>query len=497
MMFSKMFGRFLGCSREDTGRKEKVHQRVVVVGTEQEDPTEAWLASNGMTLGRLFCRALWAMGVGVSALHYCSTLVPPHMEAGLLRDCDIFFEHRQTPESLKYVLNNHPSPDITEAFIVTVLGHLCFRHLATSNYNVDTSCRLSLSARFFALMLAKNCFTRDLLSKYQSIDWAAGIPPPPEFWPELVPRMPADGSSITSGTADSWSSPSGRFSFGFYPTSQGFAIGVWLQTSPEKTIIWTANQDNPHLTGGSIRLSFDGRLLWSAAGGQEKVISNPPEPASGAAMLNSGNFVLLNSARRVVWSTFAIPTNTIVPGQTLQPNSQLISSSSENNPLTGKFRLTNQNDGNLVLYPMHTTNTADDAYWDSGTFQIGFLLTLNLADNGVLFLSGNNSAFTKNLTQSTTSQKPSVEIYYRAVIDVDGILRVYYHSLTKNVSWETGIEWAALTDKCLVKGVCGLNSYCSLLDGVNGEQSCLCPSGFSFVDSNQRTLGCTKELHRR
>ncbi|KAJ0976615.1 hypothetical protein J5N97_012089 [Dioscorea zingiberensis] len=218
----------------------------------------------------------------------------------------------------------------------------------------------------------------------------------------------------------------------------------------------------------------------------------PTEPASGAAMLNSGNFVLLNSARRVVWSTFAIPTNTIVPGQTLQPNSQLISSSSENNPLTGKFRLTNQNDGNLVLYPMHTTNTADDAYWDSGTFQIGFLLTLNLADNGVLFLSGNNSAFTKNLTQSTTSQKPSVEIYYRAVIDVDGILRVYYHSLTKNVSWETGIEWAALTDKCLVKGVCGLSSYCSLLDGVNGEQSCLCPSGFSFVDSNQRTLGCTK-----
>ncbi|KAJ0976531.1 hypothetical protein J5N97_012005 [Dioscorea zingiberensis] len=141
---------------------------------------------------------------------------------------------------------------------------------------------------------------------------------------------------------------------------------------------------------------------------------------------------------------------------------------------------------------MHTTNTADDAYWDSGTFEIGFLLTLNLADDGVLFLSGNNSAFTKNLTQSTTSQKPSVEIYYRAVIDVDGILRVYYHSLTKNVSWETGIEWAALTDKCLVKGVCGLNSYCSLLDGVNGEQSCLCPSGFSFVDSNQRTLGCTK-----
>ncbi|KAJ0976514.1 hypothetical protein J5N97_011988 [Dioscorea zingiberensis] len=190
MMFSKMFGRFLGCSSsssssssssKDTGRKKK-----------EQVPIEAWLAGNGLTFGQLFCKVLWVFGVGGSALNYCLTLLPPHIEAGLFRDCDLF-EHRQTPESFKYLLNNHPSPDITEAFVITVLGHLGFRHLATSNYNGHTSTRLSLSARFFALMLAKNCFTRDLVSKYQSIDWAAGIPPPPEFWPELVSGMPADG----------------------------------------------------------------------------------------------------------------------------------------------------------------------------------------------------------------------------------------------------------------------------------------------------------------
>ncbi|KAJ0976602.1 hypothetical protein J5N97_012076 [Dioscorea zingiberensis] len=185
MMFSKMFGRFLGCSSsssssKDTGRKKK-----------EQVPIEAWLAGNGLTFGQLFCKVLWVFGVGVSALNYCLTLLPPHIEAGLFRDCDLF-EQGQTPESLKYILNNHPSPDITEAFVITVLGHLGFRHLGTSN-NVHTSTRLSLSARFFALMLAKNCFTRDLVSKYQSIDWAAGIPPPPEFWPELVSGMPADG----------------------------------------------------------------------------------------------------------------------------------------------------------------------------------------------------------------------------------------------------------------------------------------------------------------
>ncbi|XP_039125846.1 G-type lectin S-receptor-like serine/threonine-protein kinase LECRK3 [Dioscorea cayenensis subsp. rotundata] len=299
------------------------------------------------------------------------------------------------------------------------------------------------------------------------------------------------GSSINSGTNDSWTSPSGHFSFGFYPTPNGFFIGVWLQTSSEKTIIWTANRDDTPITTGSIRLSFDGRLLWSAAGGQETVISNPPEPAAGAAMLDSGNFVLVNSAQKVVWSTFSSPTDTIVPGQTLNPNTQLVSSSSENDPSTGRFRLTNQNDGNLVLYPMYSTNTIDDAYWDSGTYQIGFLITLNLDVNGVLYLSGNNSAVVKNLTQPKTFTASSVEIYHRAVIDVDGILRVYYHSLMKDGSWETGVEWVALSDKCLVKGVCGLNSYCSLVDDA---AVCLCPPGFDFVDSYQRSLGCTRSF---
>ncbi|KAM0939739.1 putative protein kinase RLK-Pelle-SD-2b family [Dioscorea sansibarensis] len=306
----------------------------------------------------------------------------------------------------------------------------------------------------------------------------------------IKPNIPP-GSSINSGTNDSWTSPSGHFSFGFYPTPRGFFIGVWLQTSPEKTILWTANRDDPPITTGSIRLTFDGRLSWSAAGGQGTDISDPPEPATGAAMLDSGNFVLLNSAQKVVWSTFSNPTDTIVPGQTLNPNTQLISSMSENDPSTGRFRLANQNDGNLVLYPVYSTNTADDAYWDTGTFQIGFLVTLNLGVNGVLYLSGNNSAFTKNLTQPKAFTASSVEIYHRAVVDADGILRVYYHSLMKDGSWETGVEWVALSNKCLVRGFCGLNSYCSLLDD---GAICLCPPGFDFVDSSQRSLGCTRSF---
>ncbi|OAY84662.1 G-type lectin S-receptor-like serine/threonine-protein kinase RLK1 [Ananas comosus] len=105
------------------------------------------------------------------------------------------------------------------------------------------------------------------------------------------------GSSITAADGAGWFSPSGRFAFGFYPKGlTGFAIGVWLATSPNRTIVWTASRDDPPLTDGSITLTFDGRLLWSASGGQEKAISQASEPVTTASMLDDGNFVLYDTA---------------------------------------------------------------------------------------------------------------------------------------------------------------------------------------------------------
>ncbi|KAG1369754.1 G-type lectin S-receptor-like serine/threonine-protein kinase LECRK3 [Cocos nucifera] len=299
------------------------------------------------------------------------------------------------------------------------------------------------------------------------------------------------GSSLPASTDASWLSPSGRFAFGFYPKAQGFAIGVWLATTPERTVAWTANRDDPPIMDGSIRLTFDGRLLWSAPGGREEAISQATEPAAMAAMLDTGNFVLYNSRQVIVWSTFGSPTDTLLPGQSLLPKNQLFSSLSETDRSTGRYRLNNQNDGNIVLYPVGTSNTADDAYWDTGTFQIGFLLTLNLDGNGTLYLAGNNGNFTKNLARAkNSSPRSGVDIYYRVTVDPDGILRLYSHRFGNNGSSTTVVEWAALDDQCLVRGVCGINSYCSLKS--NGKPDCLCPPGFEFVDPSQILLGCTR-----
>ncbi|XP_020107606.1 G-type lectin S-receptor-like serine/threonine-protein kinase LECRK3 [Ananas comosus] len=296
------------------------------------------------------------------------------------------------------------------------------------------------------------------------------------------------GSSITAADGAGWLSPSGRFAFGFYPKGlTGFAIGVWLATSPNRTIVWTASRDDPPLTDGSITLTFDGRLLWGASGGQEKAISQASEPVTTASMLDNGNFVLYGTNQQVIWSTFSSPTDTLLPGQSLVSGSELYSSVSETDRSTGNYRLNNQNDGNVVSYPAGTLDDANNAYWDTGTFQIGFPITLALNSNGVLYITGNNGNYSKNLAQATTSS--GVDVYYRAIIDVDGILRLYSHTFGTNNASTTKVEWAALNDRCLVRGVCGLNSYCDL--GPDGEPNCLCPPGFEFINSNQISLGCT------
>ncbi|KAK1666557.1 hypothetical protein QYE76_054716 [Lolium multiflorum] len=187
-------------------------------------------------------------------------------------------------------------------------------------------------------------------------------------------------TNITSGTfllaaaGAGFPSPSGRFSFGFYATDGGLAVGVWLATAPNVTITWTANRNGTPDTGGSLRLTYDGRLIWIGASIQDRPIAVHARPAVVGAMLDDGNFVLYGADSSVVWSTFdESPTDTLLAGQELVPGAQLFSSVSGTNRATGKYRLTNQqNDGNLVLYPVGTANVAAAAYWDTGTFQIGF-----------------------------------------------------------------------------------------------------------------------------
>ncbi|KAE8100441.1 hypothetical protein FH972_018338 [Carpinus fangiana] len=297
------------------------------------------------------------------------------------------------------------------------------------------------------------------------------------------------GSSLSPGGNSSLLSQSGLFSFGFFPFGDGYSISIWFEGIPQKTVVWTANRNDPPLSrNANIVFTSDGRLVLQELGNQEKSIANATQPAAVASLLDSGNFVLYDSNSTIIWQSSDYPTDTLLPNQLLRVRSQLVSSSSETNHSTGIFRIKMQNDGNIVLYQygVGIPDTPDYAYWSAVTNFVGNNATLTLDKNGRLYMLNRTGVVVKNITNEVI---PSDGKMYRATIDSDGIFRLYSHDLGENGNWS--IVWLVPGDPCLPRGICGINGYCDI---QNQQASCNCPPGFVFINQEQMNLGCSRNF---
>ncbi|XP_026408801.1 G-type lectin S-receptor-like serine/threonine-protein kinase LECRK4 [Papaver somniferum] len=291
-------------------------------------------------------------------------------------------------------------------------------------------------------------------------------------------------STLSPNTNTSWLSSSGRFAFGFYQEGDGFALGIWLTTNPEKTVIWTANRDNPKVSSNVGLIFTSGGLILTPAQGENITISRHNKLASSASMQDTGNFVICDSGLKVIWQSFESPTDTLLPGQRLLPGMVMYSSASDADHSKGRFLLIMQTDAYLVQYPALAPYTITYGYWDSGPGSAGTNATLNLDNDGKLYLR-NLTGIAKILSESKGN-----ETMYRMTVDVDGFFRLYSHPFTRNENWT--VVWAPdKYDNCGPKGLCGSNAYCTLMDQ---KASCLCLPGFLFVDPDQPTLGCERQV---
>lgn len=295
------------------------------------------------------------------------------------------------------------------------------------------------------------------------------------------------GSSLSPSTNQtSWLSPSGLFAFGFYPEGGKYAVGIWLVGNPNNTVIWTANRDDPLVDPvSSIEFNMYEIVVRTNQGGQDKQIMSLQEPADSASMLDSGNFVISNSHSTVIWQSFDSPTDTIVVGQHLLNQKELVSCKSAVDHSRGRFHLVMQGDHNLVAYSSNYTTDYTDAYWHTDTVATS-MVTYQLVQDRVALSFENGSV--KLVANSSHSDQKNL-LLYRATLDYDGNFRLYSHlymngdALSSNMS----LVWSALDSQCQVKGFCGPNSFCNVTDGKEG---CHCLSGFDFVDESYDFLGC-------
>ncbi|KAK4584911.1 hypothetical protein RGQ29_022542 [Quercus rubra] len=290
------------------------------------------------------------------------------------------------------------------------------------------------------------------------------------------------GSSLSPSANRSWLSPSGLFAFGFYPQGNGFAIGIWLVDQPQNTTVWTAYRNNSPITSkATLDLTRDGKLLFRTEEGEENPVADVSSLAASASMLDSGNFVLYDNSSIVIWESFEYPTDTILGGQNVSNGKDLVSSVSRSNHSSGRFYLRMQSDGNLVSYPVNITDISENAY-------CGASIRLSLNQRGLLSLIDDSSSIIISvLVNNSYSGDKETTIIYRAILDSDGILKLYSHHFFGNTSSKMFLEWSSLGDQCDVKGFCGFNSYCL---GMGFQAECLCFPGFHFVNHENKFLGC-------
>ncbi|XVF29392.1 hypothetical protein REPUB_Repub15cG0117200 [Reevesia pubescens] len=293
------------------------------------------------------------------------------------------------------------------------------------------------------------------------------------------------GSSLTPTGQSAWPSPSGLYAFGFYHQAEGYVVGVFLAGVPQKTLVWTANRDDPPVpSSATLLLTTDGRIILRST--RDISIIDSPEKVATASMLDSGNFVIYNSDQEKIWESFKHPTTTILQGQPLSANTNLLSSVSDTDQSRGLFRLAMQEDGNLVQYPTASyTNAVWYAYWASDTAGAIDNVSLNLDNDGRLYLL-NSTGF--NLKDIFKGGYDTYETIYLMKLDPDGIFRIYSYKL--NQDGNQSVIYESSSDRCDPKGLCGLNAYC-----VNTDQGfdCKCLPGFTPVKEGNSSAGCGRD----
>lgn len=263
----------------------------------------------------------------------------------------------------------------------------------------------------------------------------------------LSSMVASQAANITLGSflfaskdsSSSWLSPSGDFAFGFLSTNNDqnlFMLAIWYDKIPDKTIVWWAN--NPAPKGSKIELTKDGKFILSNPKGQEiwkpmSIVDGDDNGVSYAAMLDSGNFVLVKGSNNV-WESFKNPTDTLLPTQFLEIGGKLSSKQMVKNYAKGRFQLQLQDDGDVVLQPIvPSTGFAYPSYFSINTTGNNSSSTNDMDSSEYLLVlneSGYVNVIRRNGNIVNIANKigfPSADFYHRATLDFDGVFTLYAH----------------------------------------------------------------------
>ncbi|KAG1365815.1 putative receptor protein kinase ZmPK1 [Cocos nucifera] len=278
------------------------------------------------------------------------------------------------------------------------------------------------------------------------------------------------------------------FTCGFYEVgSNAFTFSIWFSNSKNKTVLWTANRDNPvngygsrvsmHKDGSLVLTDYDDSVIWS---------TNTNSNQAETQLLDTGNLVVKDDQDgRVLWQSFDYPTDTLLPNQALNRNSSLVSAAADGLLSSGHYKFYFDSD-NILKLIFDTPEFAsiywpDPALpsWGNGRSSYNSSRRAVLDDMGQ-FMSTDSLAF------KASDLGPGIR--RRLTLDYDGNLRLY----SLNGSTEMwSISWIALPSICLVRSLCGRNGICV----YTPTPHCTCPPGFEMNDPSDWSKGCKRKYN--
>ncbi|KAJ3672933.1 hypothetical protein LUZ60_006307 [Juncus effusus] len=309
------------------------------------------------------------------------------------------------------------------------------------------------------------------------------------------------GSTLNPSGSNSYiTSPSGDFAFGFQtlPSNSSYILAIWFNKTSPQTVVWfatnsansTDNMRNPVLATKSFTLRLSGSLSLMDPNGKEAW--NPsPTNATKLSLLDSGNLILYDSNNNTLWQSFDVPTDTLLPKQSLAQGSMLLSKLTDSDFSAGRFELYAQNDGNLALYPiaLPTSDVYDASIWDSST-DTGTTLIFNTSGSlNYQLMNG-----TENIVLSGVLSRSI--LYQRATLDPDGVFRLYFYSGNPgkwSVMDKKPIEGCSITSSDKASVICGVNAYCNS-NNSQEQLNCECPPQYSFLDPQYKFKGCKPDF---
>ncbi|XP_044320680.1 G-type lectin S-receptor-like serine/threonine-protein kinase B120 [Triticum aestivum] len=291
-------------------------------------------------------------------------------------------------------------------------------------------------------------------------------------------------------------SKGGDFALGFFSPDSSNAslyLGIWYHNMPGRTIVWTANRDDPIAAASSPTLAITNSsdlVLSDSQGHTPWAVKSDIKGSMGvtAVLLDTGNFVVQSPNDTSIWQSFDHPTDTLLPGRTMLSKKghvvwRIIASKGLNDLSTGVFSMSLDPSSDLQFFIWNGTRPYRRRIFN-GEMAVG-----TLYQNTVLYeaIIRTRDGFYYDFRVSGASQ------YAHLTLDYMGVLTL---SLNNRSSWRT---ITAPPASCNIYASCGPFGYCDYTAAV---PTCSCldgfePSGPNFSSGCRRIqeLKCSKQSH--